>query len=324
MIDPNNITTVRVGQLPSSALNLTDNIPHEVGTTLNRATIQDLVNFVSTAIGATDAVGFLPITVTDGQQLPSVPVNPSFFFAGPGTYLNVNGYADLICTEELNVIMSLSDRWAIAVEIPIDVNAEIPTLQQVTEAGNTTIFPITADKFIKVGGSNTQLLLADGTTISKNNFVPYTGAINDVDLGLNDIFLNKVWLYDEPNDSYGSLHYTDQDFHIEHSNGDKLLVVENGFLQLHLTNLIQSNLYSSLLTQTRDHYLPNQSGTIALTSDTTKSVIKNTYAAMIADGTPTVDTIYTVLNDENKSYVRATYFWKTNGQREWIATTPDN
>jgi len=55
-----------------------------------------------------------------------------------------------------------------------------------------------------------------------------------------------------------------------------------------------------------------------------KSVIKATYASMIADGTPTVDTIYTVLNDENKSYVRATYLWKTNGQREWIATTPDN
>jgi len=55
-----------------------------------------------------------------------------------------------------------------------------------------------------------------------------------------------------------------------------------------------------------------------------KSIIKNTYAEMIADGTPTVTTIYTVLNDENKSYVRATYLWKTNGQREWIATTPDN
>lgn len=54
------------------------------------------------------------------------------------------------------------------------------------------------------------------------------------------------------------------------------------------------------------------------------SVIRNTYALMIADGPPTVDTIYTVLNDENKSYVRATYFWKTNGQREWIASTPDN
>lgn len=59
-------------------------------------------------------------------------------------------------------------------------------------------------------------------------------------------------------------------------------------------------------------------------SDITKSLIRNTYASMIADGTPTVDTLYTVLNDENKSYVRATYFWKSNGQREWIASTPDN
>jgi hypothetical protein len=53
-------------------------------------------------------------------------------------------------------------------------------------------------------------------------------------------------------------------------------------------------------------------------------VVRDTYALMIADGTPVVDTIYTVLIDENKSYVRSTYFWKTNGQREWIASTPDN
>jgi hypothetical protein len=38
-------------------------------------------------------------------------------------------------------------------------------------------------------------------------------------------------------------------------------------MQLHLTDTIQSNLFTTSLTQTRDHYLPNQSGTIALTSD---------------------------------------------------------
>lgn len=53
-------------------------------------------------------------------------------------------------------------------------------------------------------------------------------------------------------------------------------------------------------------------------------LVKNTYASMIADGTPTVNTVYTVTNDENKSYARSFYLWKTDGNREWIATTPDN
>ena len=49
-----------------------------------------------------------------------------------------------------------------------------------------------------------------------------------------------------------------------------------------------------------------------------------TFALMIADGTPAVTTIYEVTNDENKSYTRSTYLWKPNGNREWVATTPDN
>jgi hypothetical protein len=53
-------------------------------------------------------------------------------------------------------------------------------------------------------------------------------------------------------------------------------------------------------------------------------LLRSTYALMIADGTPTVNTIYSITNDENKNYTRSTYLWKTDGNREWIATTPDN
>jgi len=51
---------------------------------------------------------------------------------------------------------------------------------------------------------------------------------------------------------------------------------------------------------------------------------RSTYALMIADGIPQVTTIYSVANDENKSYSRSTYIWKPDGNREWIASTPDN
>ena len=97
-------------------------------------------------------------------------------------------------------------------------------------------------------------------------YVPYIGALDDVDLGTHDLKTNKVFLLDEANDNYGSIHYSDGDFHIEDADGHKLLVVEDGFMQLHLTDTIQSNLFTTLLTQTRDHYLPNASGTLALTS----------------------------------------------------------
>lgn len=55
-----------------------------------------------------------------------------------------------------------------------------------------------------------------------------------------------------------------------------------------------------------------------------KFLLRATYALMIADGTPTVNTLYTVTTDENKGYIRSTYLWKTDGNREWIASTSDN
>jgi hypothetical protein len=116
-------------------------------------------------------------------------------------------------------------------------------------------------------------ILNKPTIPSVTNLVPYTGAIQDVDLGTRNLYTNKVYLLDEANDNHGSIHYSDGDFHVEDADGHKLLVIEDGFMQLHLTDTIQSNLYTTNLDQTRDHYLPNQSGTIALTSDITKNAV---------------------------------------------------
>jgi hypothetical protein len=129
-INPDNITTIRVDQLPEDTLNLTNDFAHSNGTELKKATIQALVDLVSTAIGSSSGVGYLAISVTDGQQLPDVPTEAGFFLAGAGTYLNINGYPDVICTENLNAIMSLTDHWELAVEIPI--NPLTGTVQSVT------------------------------------------------------------------------------------------------------------------------------------------------------------------------------------------------
>ena len=50
----------------------------------------------------------------------------------------------------------------------------------------------------------------------------------------------------------------------------------------------------------------------------------DTYALMIADGTPANATFYEVISDEKLSYTRSTYLWKPNGHRELIPSTPDN
>jgi hypothetical protein len=51
MIDPNLITTNRVGELPISAFSLTDLIPHEVGVDLKSGTIQQLLDLLRPLVG---------------------------------------------------------------------------------------------------------------------------------------------------------------------------------------------------------------------------------------------------------------------------------
>jgi hypothetical protein len=123
------------------------------------------------------------------------------------------------------------------------------------------------DATIPLANSTNAGLLTPAEKTKIANSVPYTGATEDVDLGFKDLYLEKLWLRDDPNDNYGSVHYTDGNFHIEDGDGNLLFVIEDGYIQLHKTGTIQSNLYTSGLSQTRDHYLPNASGTIALTSD---------------------------------------------------------
>jgi hypothetical protein len=150
-INPANITTIRVDQLANAGLTLDSLFPHTVGTELTSSTIESLVTLVASAIGSTDAVGFLPISVTDGQQLPDVPTNPGFFLCGAGTYLNINGFADLICTEALNAIMSVDDHWEIAVQIPVTPLSG--TVQTVTGSAVDNTDPL--NPVVNLGGSST-------------------------------------------------------------------------------------------------------------------------------------------------------------------------
>ena len=153
---------------------------------------------------------------------------------GGGTY----PYVELINNPDNNVGLQVPSTGG---TIPISVNGYTANI-----AGNITI---------PAGGNDTTK-------------VPYTGATKNVNIGTHDLFTNKVYLYDESNDNYGSIHYTDGDFHVEDADNHKLLVIEDGFMQLHLNDTIQSNIFTTSLTQVRNHTLPDKSGTFALTSDT--------------------------------------------------------
>lgn len=84
-INPNDITTVRIGELPSNAFNLTDNIAHEVGTDLKRGTVQELIDFITPFIGA---IQFQVITL----HVDSAYIAANFDPTGLGINLMV-GYA---------------------------------------------------------------------------------------------------------------------------------------------------------------------------------------------------------------------------------------
>ena len=136
MIDPLEISTIRVGQLPSASISLTDNIPHEVGSELHRATIEELSVFIATYVGTVGGVGFRPITVADGQTLP-ITAQKEWILVGKGAFYNVNGGATIVTTEELNAIMSDGFTWSLGVEIPIAAEL-IGIVQTIRESFTTT------------------------------------------------------------------------------------------------------------------------------------------------------------------------------------------
>ena len=184
-INPNEITTVRVDQLASASLDLAKLIPiAEVNGELKQSTIQALSDFIANVIGATGGVGFLPISVTDGQQLPSVPENPSFFLAGKGTYLNINGFPNIVCTDELNAIMSLSDHWELAVGIPIVAEVGVQTVTGSAVDNTDPLNPV----INSTGGSSTLQEVTDNGNITTNSITVQGVTISgDVDNSVTNV-----------------------------------------------------------------------------------------------------------------------------------------
>lgn len=132
MIDPNDVSTVRVGQLADSPWNLSDQLPHEVGTDLKRGSVQGLADLIGGYIGASSSVAFRSVTVTDGGTLPDT-TEEEWILVGAGTFYNVNGGATIVCTEELNALISNGTFWSIGVEI--NISADLIGITQLIRSG---------------------------------------------------------------------------------------------------------------------------------------------------------------------------------------------
>jgi len=114
---------------------------------------------------------------------------------------------------------------------------------------------------------NTNTLNVPNYTIGGLGGVPYTGATQDVNLGLFDLYTAKVWLKDVPNDTYGSMELTDGVLHFEDGDGHSMVTMEDGYLTIANASTIRALLDVSALSVNRDFAFPNASGTLALTSD---------------------------------------------------------
>lgn len=138
MIDPNLITTARVGELPIGDFNLTDKIPHEIGSELYQGTLQDMANVIGDYLATVGGVGFRAVTIVDGQTLPATSTQ-EFILVGKGTFPNVGGGSTIVTTEELNALVSNGVYWSIGVEIPI--NVELAGITQNIRSGYTVTTP---------------------------------------------------------------------------------------------------------------------------------------------------------------------------------------
>lgn len=138
MINPDLVTTARVGELPIGDFNLTDKIPHEIDGELYQGSIQNLANLVGDYLSSVEGVGFRAVTILDGQTLPTTSTQ-EFILVGKGTFPNVGGGSTIVTTEELNALVSNGVYWSIGVEIPI--NVELAGITQNIRSGYTVTTP---------------------------------------------------------------------------------------------------------------------------------------------------------------------------------------
>jgi len=245
--------------------------------TYPRATIEFVNKYMSQKLKGQDSTRseiYLPVQTIDGIDTLAKLSDVRAVSGGGGDFWKTSGTTNLTGTVTIannGIVNFLGDDEDLqkfnvnALDVQFD--GGFYKFTSMTSTTDTTLYkPLGIDADGKLAPLTSWV--SGGSAGDDTTKVPYTGANKDVNIGTHDLYTNKVYLSDEPNGNYGSIHYTDGDFHVEDADNHKLLVIEDGFMQLHLSDTIQSNIFTTSLTQVRNHTLPDKSGTFALTSDT--------------------------------------------------------
>ena len=196
-------TSLRLGELPSAAISLTNNFAHEVGTDLKRATVQQLADFITNYGSTVSGVAFQPANVVDGQTLPNT-TGKEFILVGKGTFFNVNGGATIVTSEGLNALVSNASTWSIGVEVPVNVESSgiVQTIRSgflATTPSENAVFDALALKLNVADSTPAPFLKIDYAklTVANDTFaIPVNGICRQV-------FVNKMqWFQAGANNTY--------------------------------------------------------------------------------------------------------------------------
>jgi len=91
--------------------------------------------------------------------------------------------------------------------------------------------------------------------------------LNEGNTSLLNANIGELGIWDSYNGAYIKIIGGDSVFLFENSASNKILSIESGAFSFFKDNIISANLYTTLLTTSRNFNFPNQSGTLALLSD---------------------------------------------------------
>jgi hypothetical protein len=122
-----------------------------------------------------------------------------------------------------------------------------------------------------IGTSGVATLIGDVLNIPNYSAAAVTPTLDEVltegNTSILDANIGVLGLYDLEGPAYATITAFDHNFTFKDYNGDYVLYTEQGDLALYKTNTIAAGLSSNLLTASRGFSFPDQSGTLALTSD---------------------------------------------------------
>lgn len=238
------------------------NIPNYTTTT---PTLQSVTNNGNTTTNTIDIAGFTAgFAFSDGYSIGAQDIENSWYsviipFVGLQTY--DTSYNSVVGSEEIFVFSNDGLNYS-----SIKANGSLNLKKNGGSLGTLSTNTLTqARSWNLPNASGTIALTSDIPSVT--GYVPYTGATGNVNLGNNDIYVAKYWMYDEPNDGYGSMHLTDGVFHVEDVDGHSMITFEDAFFTFAKSSTIRALLNVSNITVNRDYLFPDASGTIALTSD---------------------------------------------------------